>query len=330
MKSAKSTSDAPEYGQLLGEFDKAQSAFKQAKANEKAAKHQLRSVDKDASKAEEQVLRLKLRHAKHVRKACKALVGIVEISIKQWTKVTISHIVVEEAPAPKKRGRQAKIEKTAVETPVEIVENIIVAEAPSPKKRGLQAKAVFIETEEEEGVAGASARLMAEMPVVAKALKAPKVEKAESAPKVEKAAKSPKAEKAAKAPKEVKTAKGVKEAVKAPKESDADKRPRRSSGEAAVEKVAKEAAMKATLAGEDFSIIEGIGPKATSILHENGILTFKELATKGYEELKAMMNANRQFFAQPTTWARQAQLAGDGKMDELEALKKALKNGQKK
>ena len=469
MKSVKSASNAPEYAQLLSAFDKAQSAYEQAKAQEVAAKHQLKDADKkDVSKAEEEVLRLKLNHAKHIRKAYKATVGIAKLAIKQWTKSNAITEVTEgvEAPAPKKRGRQPKpkedasvVEAVEASTPkkrgrqpkpveeVTVVEaaEVEAAEAPTPKKRGRQPKAVetvaetaetpapkkrgrqpksveaavAVEAEEaptpkkrgrqpkpaeeaptpkkrgrqpkpveevtesaepkrrgrparvalleEEGVAGASARAMLAEPVAKaekapKTVKVPKAEKAAKAPKAVKEPKAPKAEKVAKAPKAVKepkvpkaekvakAPKAVKEpkapkapkaekvakapkAVKEPKAPKAekapagDKRPRRSSEDVVAQKAAEEEAAKASLQGDDFRIVEGIGPKVTGILHANGIMTFKQLAGQNYDDLKALMLNNKQYLANPTNWARQSALAADGKMAELEALKGQLKSG---
>jgi predicted flap endonuclease-1-like 5' DNA nuclease len=419
MKSVKSASNAPEYAQLLSAFDKAQSAYEQAKAQEVAAKHQLKDADKkDVAKAEEEVLRLKLNHAKHIRKAYKATVGIAKLAIKQWTKSNAVNDVIEgvEAPAPKKRGRQPKSKEavTVVETseapapkkrgrqpkskeevtlvaaakvgaaeapvppkrgrqPKPVKTIVEAAEAPAPKKRGRQPKQVEEVTEsaepkrrgrparvalleeEGEGVAGASARAMLAAPV-AKAVKAPKAEKVAKAPKAVKAPKAPKAEKAPKAPKAVKAPKVPKaekapkapkavkalkapkvekvakapKAVKAPKAEKvpaSDKRPRRSSEDVVAQKAAAEAAAKASFQGEDFRIVEGIGPKVTAILHENGIMTFKQLAEKSYDDLKALMLKNKQYLANPTNWARQSALAAEGKMAELETLKAQLKNG---
>ena len=384
MKSVKSASNAPEYAQLLSAFDKAQSAYEQAKAQEVAAKHQLKDADKkDVSKAEEEVLRLKLNHAKHIRKAYKATVGIAKLAIKQWTKSNAITEVIEgvEAPAPKKRGRQPKpkedasvVEAVEASTPkkrgrqpkpveeVTVVEAAEVEaaeaptpkkrgrqpkpaeEAPTPKKRGRQPKPVEEVTEsaepkrrgrparvallEEEGVAGASARAMLAEPVAKaekapKTVKVPKAEKAAKAPKAVKEPKAPKAEKVAKAPKAVKEPK----APKAEKAPAGDKRPRRSSEDVVAQKAAEEAAAKASFQGEDFRIVEGIGPKVTAILHANGIMTFKQLAGQNYDDLKALMLNNKQYLANPTNWARQSALAADGKMAELEALKGELKSG---
>ena len=199
-----------------------------------------------------------------------------------------------EAPAPKKRGRQPK-PKVEVE----------VVEATEPKRRGRPARIVAEVQEEEEGVAGASARAMLAMD---------EAEEEETVPKAVKPVKEPKA------PKE----------PKPENEASDGKRGRRPSDVLAAEKAEKEAAIKAGLKGVDFRILEGIGPKVTAILHDNGIVAFRDLAAKSADELKALMTANRQFLVNPTTWARQAQLAADGKMDELEALKAELYKGKEK
>ncbi len=230
-------------------------------------------------------------------------------------------IVATEAPAPKKRGRQPKAVAAVVDK-------------PAPKKRGRQPK-TFIE-DEEEGVAGASARAMMMAEIVLE--KAPKVVKAK-AQKVVKA-KAPKAVKV-KAAKVVK-AKAVKVAapkvvkekapkavkVKAPKvvKEKAPKAVKVAAPKVVKEKVAK--AVVSTGGADDLQLIEGVGPKVAGILQANGVTTFAKLATMSFDELKALMINNKHFLANPVSWARQAQLAADGKMAELEALKGELKGGK--
>jgi ribosomal protein S6 len=79
----------------------------------------------------------------------------------------------------------------------------------------------------------------------------------------------------------------------------------------------------------DLTIIEGLGPKAAEALIAGGIDTFVKLAATK-EEVKAILDAST-FKVQhldPTTWGEQAQLAADGKMDELKALQESLNNGK--
>ena len=93
----------------------------------------------------------------------------------------------------------------------------------------------------------------------------------------------------------------------------------------------KAKAPKAKSTGDDLKIIEGIGPKIEEILHEAGINSFAALAAKDAEEIREILLAQGSRFKMfdPTTWPEQSQLAADGKMDELEALKKELNAGKK-
>jgi large subunit ribosomal protein L17 len=92
----------------------------------------------------------------------------------------------------------------------------------------------------------------------------------------------------------------------------------------------KAKATKKAAKGDDLTIIEGIGPKASEVLVAAGIATFAELANTPAEKVKEILMATeaRVGHLDPTTWAQQAQLAADGKMDELEELKAKLNNGK--
>ena len=89
-------------------------------------------------------------------------------------------------------------------------------------------------------------------------------------------------------------------------------------------------APKAKKGGDDLVIIEGIGPKAAEALVEAGIDTFAKLAAASAEEVKAILDAStsKVQHLDPTTWAQQAQLAADGKMDELKKLQDELNGGK--
>ncbi|SDE37222.1 50S ribosomal protein L21 [Riemerella columbipharyngis] len=89
-------------------------------------------------------------------------------------------------------------------------------------------------------------------------------------------------------------------------------------------------AKKTPKKGDDLTLIEGIGPKVAEIFFEAGIKSFADLAKKTKEELEAILNPKGAVYAamDPTTWPQQAQLAADGKFDELDALKGKLKGGK--
>ncbi|WKS95332.1 50S ribosomal protein L21 [Riemerella columbina] len=92
----------------------------------------------------------------------------------------------------------------------------------------------------------------------------------------------------------------------------------------------KATAKKSAKKGDDLTLIEGIGPKVAEIFAGAGINSFADLAKKSKEELEAILDPNGAVYAamDPTTWPQQAQLAADGKFDELETLKGQLKGGR--
>ncbi len=89
-------------------------------------------------------------------------------------------------------------------------------------------------------------------------------------------------------------------------------------------------APKASKKGDDLTLIEGIGPKAAEALIAGGIDTFAKLAATAAADVKTVLDAstNKVQHLDPTTWAQQAQLAADGKMDELKTLQDALNGGK--
>jgi len=118
-------------------------------------------------------------------------------------------------------------------------------------------------------------------------------------------------------------------------EAEPAKKTRRSGGkkkadEAVVEsEVVAEPKKKAPKA-DDLELIEGIGPKIAEVLTEAGIVSFADLAAASAEKVKEILDASEGNFnaADTTTWGEQAQLAADGKMDELKELQDKLKGGR--
>uniref|UniRef100_UPI003752C1C5 50S ribosomal protein L21 n=1 Tax=Flavobacterium sp. TaxID=239 RepID=UPI003752C1C5 len=100
--------------------------------------------------------------------------------------------------------------------------------------------------------------------------------------------------------------------------------------EVKAEKIAEVKAPKAAKKGDDLKIIEGIGPKAAEVLVAAGIDTFAKLAKTKAEKINEILDAAeaKVQHLDPTTWAQQAQLAADGKMDELKKLQDELNGGK--
>jgi predicted flap endonuclease-1-like 5' DNA nuclease len=86
-----------------------------------------------------------------------------------------------------------------------------------------------------------------------------------------------------------------------------------------------------TKSEDDLKIIEGIGPKIAGILKKAGIDTFMKLSKLNTEKIsdllvKAGGNGYHRYDA--TTWSKQAQLASEGKFEELKALMDEMKGGK--
>ncbi len=86
----------------------------------------------------------------------------------------------------------------------------------------------------------------------------------------------------------------------------------------------------ATNAGapDDLIVIEGIGPKISSVLIGQGITTFAQLVDADVAQLSAMLRNAGISTANPTTWPQQAKLARDGQWDALKELQGRIKNGR--
>ena len=81
---------------------------------------------------------------------------------------------------------------------------------------------------------------------------------------------------------------------------------------------------------DDLKLIEGVGPKIADLLINAGIVTFADLAAASIEKVKEILDAagSRYAMHDPTTWASQAELARDGKWDELKELQDKLNAGK--
>jgi len=81
----------------------------------------------------------------------------------------------------------------------------------------------------------------------------------------------------------------------------------------------------------DFKIIEGIGPKIETLLKENNILTWYELADTKTKTIKKILleKGGKKFSVHnPATWAEQAKMAFEGKWKELKSYQDYLDGGK--
>ena len=81
---------------------------------------------------------------------------------------------------------------------------------------------------------------------------------------------------------------------------------------------------------DDLKAIEGIGPATEKLLHGSDIKTWRDLANTEASAIKAILSAAGSRFAlgDPTTWPKQAELAADGKFDELREYQDFLDGGR--
>lgn len=71
---------------------------------------------------------------------------------------------------------------------------------------------------------------------------------------------------------------------------------------------------------DDLTVINGIGPKISALLRENGITTFAQLAETDPQRLQKMLEGTRARMADPASWPEQARLAADRNWDAMKAL----------
>ena len=88
-------------------------------------------------------------------------------------------------------------------------------------------------------------------------------------------------------------------------------------------------AKKATTKPDDLTKIEGIGPKAAEALVAAKLSSFADLAKANAESIKTILTeaSPRLAHLDPTSWAKQAKMAADGKWDELKAWQDSVKGG---
>ncbi|MBO9584585.1 MAG: hypothetical protein J7574_10550 [Flavobacterium sp.] len=80
----------------------------------------------------------------------------------------------------------------------------------------------------------------------------------------------------------------------------------------------------------DLKIVEGIGPKIESLFIEAGIKTWQNLSQTSTEKLQSILDAGGENYAMhnPSTWARQALMAYQGKWKELKDCQDSLLGGK--
>ena len=90
---------------------------------------------------------------------------------------------------------------------------------------------------------------------------------------------------------------------------------------------------KARAMQDDFSHLDGVGPKISAILRAAGIKTFAKLAAKEVEELREILveeNPSLLRLSDPTTWPEQAGMAAEGRWEDLKVLQEGFKERRRR
>jgi len=84
---------------------------------------------------------------------------------------------------------------------------------------------------------------------------------------------------------------------------------------------------------DNFSKIDGIGPKVSAFLRFSGIKTFSKLASADVAELREILvaeNPSLLRLTDPSTWSEQARMAAEGEWDDLKALQESFKESRRR
>jgi large subunit ribosomal protein L21 len=123
------------------------------------------------------------------------------------------------------------------------------------------------------------------------------------------------------------TASGAKKKAISDK-AEAKPKAKKETAKAAPKATAKKASGKA----DDLKKIEGAGPKAAEALVNAGVDTFEKLAKETPEHISEILSeaSSRLAHLVTDTWPKQAQMAADGKWDELKEYQDKLDGGIEK
>lgn len=100
-------------------------------------------------------------------------------------------------------------------------------------------------------------------------------------------------------------------------------------GEAKIKKATPPSAKPTPPPPDDFTLIEGIGPKISNALKGAGVSSFYQLASLDPDSIRQLLSEAGIKSIRPETWPEQAQLAAQGDIEKLAALQNRLKGGRR-
>ncbi len=81
---------------------------------------------------------------------------------------------------------------------------------------------------------------------------------------------------------------------------------------------------------DDLTAVEGIGPKISQLLQNEGITSWRQLANTEVSKIQSILDiaGKRYKLADPGSWPKQAEMAADGRWDDLEEYQDFLQGGK--
>jgi predicted flap endonuclease-1-like 5' DNA nuclease len=298
MASEKTT---PHYELLLRAYEKATAKVERAKTEVTAAKHYFKNAPKDTDKIMLQILELDYKKAKHKKKTAKVGEKIAKLRLKSWEKNHQDEVKTYQLATTETEVKEDTPPKTEI---------VKAGKEKKSDKKGVKKEEKKTEKKKEkkpEKNSEKNSNKPSDKKLDKKTAEKP-VEKKENKP-VEVA----KSEKPA-----------VAEVVTVKKEETINVATAITSS--IIEKT--KPVVTKVYKIDNFTLIEGIGPKINEILHNNSIYTFSQLASTEAEKIKSILLAVGNRLADPTTWGEQAALIAANKMTELKALQDKLKGGK--
>jgi DNA-directed RNA polymerase subunit beta' len=80
---------------------------------------------------------------------------------------------------------------------------------------------------------------------------------------------------------------------------------------------------------DDLTKVEGVGPKVQELLNQHGVLTYGQLSATGPDKLREILTAagGVMLTMNPDTWPAQAQMAAEGRWEDLQKWQDELNGG---
>ena len=342
------TTKPSHYELLLKAYDKALSTYERTITDEKTAKHFYKNAPKETSKSDKKILKLEYKRVKYRRKSRKVSLQIAEIHLKIWAKAHDEEVkiyqlsdtaLVDEAITKVEKTDEKFSKKEDKKSKKELKKGEkkeAKNDVSKPKQSKIKLERVeetITEVKKTTDIKSASEIVQVKPGVITTTITTIKsVDSQVSKPNPQiinqiKEERSIVLKPTEQKNETVKSTTYVSTEKSTIKETPVEMVKAQQANKPASTTV--KSAAKVPQAKDNLSLVEGIGAKVTQTLHDAGIHTFTQLAKTDVETLKEILKAAKNYLANPATWAEQAQLIVDNKIDELKTLQNSLKGGRR-